>query len=240
MFSSAKNNTRFCLITASLLVLTVVLGRIISVFQSVSATDIAYADWVSNLMAYIGELIVCARAVLSYTAAACAVYYLNRSAAVCAVLLAAGAALLDYAARFLIDLLSSSLTGMEILALIWLLLQLLYELIFLALAVLIAVMMKKKADTSASPYTARKYTVIRAIRCAVLLLLLSHIALEAYYLVDFLLTYTGITNTEIASIIGQFLKILVIYGGGALLLAEGFSAMYAKAGVLPANSVPEQ
>lgn len=230
-----NHKSKFCLLTVILLIGTVILGRLASYFQSVSATDIAYADWVSTLTAYLGEVIVSARTAISFSAIAAAAYYLDKSCVRLSIVFAAAAALMDYAARFLIDWFSGSLDGTQTLALVWLLLQYAYELIFIALAVLIVVMMKKKALAADSRRTAEKFSCIRAIRYALVLVLLSHVALEAYYLVDFLLSYTNITNTEIASMIGQFLKIFVIYGGLALLFAEGMHAWFVKVLFAPAE-----
>lgn len=223
-----KQKSKFCLLTVLFLLGTIVLGRLSSYFQTISATDIAYADWVSDLMSYIGEIIVTLRTVISFSAVSYAAYYLDKSSLRWSVAFSAGAAFLDYAARFLIDYLSGSLNGTEMLALIWLLLQYVYELIFIVLAVLIILMMKRKAQSAENRRTAEKFSCIHAIRYALLLVMLSHVALEAYYLVDFLLSYTNITNTEIASIIGQFLKIFVIYGSIALLFAEGMYTCFKK------------
>lgn len=232
--------SKFCLLTVLLLLAAVILGRLSSYFQSVSATDIAYADWVSDLMAYLGEVIVSARTVVSFSAIACAAYYLDKSALTQSIIFASAAALLDYAARFLIDCISGALDGAETLALVWLLLQYAYEMIFIALAVMIVLMMKKKALAAETRRTAEKFSCIRAIRYALILVMLSHVALEAYYLVDFLLSYTGITNTEIASMVGQFLKIFVIYGGIALIFAEGMHAWYVKALFAPAETAASE
>ncbi|MBQ4193369.1 MAG: hypothetical protein II650_03850, partial [Clostridia bacterium] len=52
---------------------------------------------------------------------------------------------------------------------------------------------------------------------AVLPYAVSRILAEIWYLVDFLLTYSGVTSTEIASIVGSFLRITVIYGAFGML-----------------------
>lgn len=225
-----KENTKqkFCRITVLLLISLVILGRLTSYFYSVSATDISYANWIPTLLSYIGEILASCRTVVSFSSIAVAAYIFNRQSLNLSVIFAAAAAILDYAARFFIDLSTGALSGAEMLAVIWLLLQLAYEWIFLALGVLIIIMMKNRYASAETKRTAEKYSCIRSVRYALSLVLFSHIALEVYYLVDFMLTYTGITNTEIASMIGQFLKIIVIYGGIALILAEIMQSVFAK------------
>lgn len=230
---NAKKN--FFLFTAVTLAALVVLGRLNSYFNTIAATDIAISDWVTTLLTYLGEILTSCRTVISFSAIAAAAYLLDKKSLVISCVIAVGFALLDYAARFLIDCFSGAITGMETMAVIWLLLQLAYEAIFIALAILIVNMMKTKFDLAETPRRAAKFSCIRAVRWALFAVCLSHIALEVYYLIDFLLTYTNITNTEIASMIGQFLKIIVIYGGIAFILAEGMQSVYAKLLLIPSS-----
>lgn len=218
----------FCL-CAVLLIILVAAGRLTSYFRSITETDIAYDSWITTLLVYLGEIITACRTVVSFSAIAFSAYYLQkRKAFVISIVFAMSAAFLDYAARFLIDLMGGAIAGAELFTAIWLLLQIAYEWIFIALAAVIINSMKKRSATAETKRTASKYTVNRASAYSLLLVLASHIVLEGYYLADFLLTYTGITNTEIASIIGSFLKIIVIYGGISLILSEGMLSLYSN------------
>jgi len=218
--NQTKNKSRLYLTTLLLLLLTVVLGRLVSYFTSVTATDIAYADWVPPLLGWLGEIITASRTVIGFSAAAAAVFYLNRSSALTVSAISAAAAFLDCLARFLIDMISSSLTGLELLAVIWLLLQFAYEVIFIALAYLIAVIIKGRFDRAETARTREKNSSSAALRLSLLLVMLSKAALEVFYMVDFLTSYTNITSAETASIIGQFVRIAVIYGGLSIALGE--------------------
>lgn len=225
-----KDNAKqkfFCF-TVTTLALLVVLGRVTSYFNTISATDVAVSDWVTTLLTYLGEILTAARTVVSFSAIAVAAYVLDKKSLVFSTVYVFAFALLDYAARFLIDFVNGAITGVETMAIIWLLLQFAYEGIFIILAVLIVNMMKAKLDNAETPRRAAKFSCIRAVRWSLFAVCLSRVALEVYFLVDFLLTYTNITNTETASIIGQFLKIIVIYGGISFMLAEGMQSVYAR------------
>ena len=215
-----KNESRLCLTTFLLLILTVVLGRLVSYFTSVTATDVAYADWVPSLLGWLGEIITACRTVIGFSAVVTAVYLAGRKTAFTAAAAASAAAFLDCLARFLIDILSSSLAGMELLAAVWLLLQFAYEVIFIALAYLAAVIIKRRYDAAETERTREKNSSIVSLRWSVILVLASKVLLEVYYLVDFLMNYTNITTAETASIIGQFVRIAVIYGCVSLAAGE--------------------
>lgn len=228
MYLKQNANRNFYLTASLLLMLTVVLGRLTSYFNTIFATDIAVADWVTTLLTYLSEIITSCRTVVSFSTVAVAFYIFKRKTVVLSTILVFGAAILDYAGRFFIDLSTGAIVGVEVLALVWLLLQLAYEAIFITLAVLIIYLVRKQFETSDHPRSSVKYSCIRSVRYALLLVLLSNIASETVYLIDFLNSYTNITNTEIASIIGSFLKIIVIYGGFPYLLAEAMQLLYAK------------
>ena len=224
--TQTKNKSRLYPTTFLLLLLTVVLGRLVSYFTSVTATDIAYSDWVSSLLGWIGEILSASRTVIGFSAVAAAVFYADRSAALTSAAIASAAAFIDCLARFLLDLLSSSLTGMELLAVIWLLLQFVYEVIFIALAYFIAVIIKNRYSRAETAHTREKNSSSAALRLSLILVMLSKAVLEVCYLVDFLMSYTNITTTEKASIIGQFVRIAVIYGGLSIAVGELFHPLH--------------
>ena len=205
------------LILFVVLLLLVVLGRALSYLYSVSFTDIAYPGWVSSLASYLAEIVVAVRVAVGFAAVVHAVYRNRQIGGTLACVLTAS--LIDYLARCLIDALSGAVSS-AVFALIWVGTQFLYEAVFTVLAFLIAVLVKRKWDAAETPRAKAKYSERRAAAYAVLLYLVSRLVLEVWYLVDFLTSYTNITNAEIASIVGSFLKILVIYGGIAWLAAS--------------------
>ncbi len=210
------------------------LGRGVSWFHTVTANDIAYAAWVPTVLSYLAEILVCARVTLAIAAITFAVYRGTGAGSYLAA--AAITAFLDYGARFLIDFATSAIVGMEAVAAIWLTLQFLFEMLFVVFSYVVAAYMKKKFRTTESPRQAEKYSVNRAATVSLLLVMLSRIALEVWYLVDFLLTYSDITSTETASIVGAFLKVIVIYGGVAVLLGEGYTEFLKKTEKNPGNT----
>ena len=220
-------------ITVLVMLALVVLGRGVSYFHTIAATDISFALWVSSALSYLAELLVCARTVAAVAGITYAVYrdrgagkYLGA---------AAGIAFLDYAARFLIDFATSAIVGAEILAASWLLMQFLFEMLFVVLAYAIARAMRKKMQAAETGLQAEKYTVNRSCAASLLLVMASRLVLEIWYLIDFMLAYTDITAAETASIIGSFLKVIVIYGGAAVLLGEWYTELLKKTDAVPRN-----
>lgn len=215
-------------VTVLLMLVLALLGRGVSYVNTAAATDISYADWVPAALSYLGELLVCARTVLGIAGITFAVYFFGKPTALRFLAGAAGAALLDYSARFVIDLVTKAITDVELLAASWLFMQFLFEMLFVVLSYVVAGAMKSKMERAEVRRQAEKYTVNRACTVSLLLVMLSRIALEVWYLVDFLLMYTNITATETASMVGAFLKVIVIYGGAAVLLGEWYTEMLKK------------
>lgn len=220
-------------ITVLVMLALVVLGRGVSSFHTVAATDIAFDAWVSSALSYLAELLVCARTVAAIAGITWAVYRNQGSGKFLAA--AAVIALLDYAARFVIDYASSAIVGAEVLAASWLLLQFLFEMLFVVLAYLIAGAMRKKLQTAETRRQAERYTVNRSCTVSLLLVMVSRLMLEVWYLIDFMLAYTDITAAETAAIVGSFLKVLVIYGGAAVLFGEWYTELLKKLDKAPQN-----
>ena len=231
---SKNTGTGFRVTFLAMLVL-VVLGRGVSWFNTIAATDIAYAAWVSSALSYLAEFLVCARTVVGIAGITYAVYRFGTRTAVKFLGITAAAALLDYAARFVIDLVTDAITEMEVLAAYWLFLQFLFEMLFAAAAYFIACGMKTKFASTDIPRQAEKYTVNRSCMFSLLLVMLSRLVLEIWYLIDFLLAYTDITSTETASIVGSFLKVIFIYGGISVLLGEWYTEGLKKRYDVPQN-----
>ncbi len=229
--TSQKTGTGFRLTLLVMLAL-VILGRSVSYFHTVAVTDIAYAAWVSSALSYLAELLVCARTAVAVAGITYGVYRQQGGRFLTA---AAGIAFLDYAARFTIDFVTSAIADAELLAASWLFLQFLFEMLFIALAYAAAGWMRKKQRTAESRLQAEKYTVNRSCMLSLLLVLLSRLGLEIWYLIDFMIAYTDITATETASIVGSFLKVIVIYGGAAVLLGEWYTELLKKLDRAPQN-----
>ena len=217
-------------VTALSMLVLVLLGRVVSYGNTVAATDIAYADWVISALSYLSELLVCARTVLAIAGITFGMYRFGKTNARKFLGAAIGVAFIDYAARFMIDLFTKAITDVELLAASWLFMQFVFEMLFVLLSYWIAGTMKAKYASviRESPRQAEKYTVNRACTISLLLVMLSRIVLEIWYLADFLMTYSNITAAETAAIVGSFLKVLVIYGGAAVLLGEGYTEFLKK------------
>lgn len=224
---SRKTGTGFRL-TVFLMLALVLLGRGVSYFHTIAATDIAYAAWVSSVLSYCAEILVCARTVIAIAGITYGVYHPQTQSGGKFLAAAAVTALVDYAARFTIDCVTGAIADAEIFAAAWLLLQFLFEMLFVALSYVIAGWMRKKSAASDTRGAAEKYSVNRSCAVSVLLVMLSRLALEVWYLIDFLLAYTDITAGETASIVGTFLKVIVIYGGTAVLIGEWYTELLKK------------
>jgi len=221
-------------ITVIVMLALVVLGRGVTCLHTVTATNIAFAGWVSSVLSYLAELLVCARTVAAIAGVTYAVYRNCGGGKFFAA--AAGAALLDYAARFVIDFSTSAIAGAELLAASWLILQFLFEMLFIVLAYVIAGTMRKKLAAAETRHQAERYTVNRACTVSLLLVMISRLAMEVWYLIDFMIVYTDITAAETAAIVGSFLKVIVIYGGAAVLFGEWYTELLKKAEKVPQNA----
>ena len=228
--TECKNNqAKYILKPALLLLAIAVVGRVVSYLYSITATDIAFEDWVPSTLSYAIEIITAARVSLSYSMVIYAVYRSEKNGKELA--LVGLITFLDFGARYVIDLSNNSISGSETAALIWVLLQLIYELIFIALAYLLGRIMLPKftsALESGNRRAASKFAPAKTVRSAILLYTASRVLSEIIYLIDFLTTYSDITSAEIASVIGSFMKIFIIYGAAAIIFAEIYRGMFVR------------
>lgn len=225
-----KNNTRLFVSVLIWSLALILAGRITTHFTSLAATDIAIPEWVSFVSGLIAELIVCARIVVGYSGLAQCAYHpavtaegKRRTALPGMLTLVLVLSFIDYMARFVIDFASGSILGSEMLAVIWLLLQFLYEGVFIVMSMLLILLRANRYRTAETARTRTHFSPVSAVRVSVLLTLLSRLILEAVSIIQFVMTYTGITSAEVASMFGSVIRIIVIYGGGALILAEFFT-----------------
>lgn len=224
--SQRREKTRFLALTALISFVLIAAARASTYVCTLSSTDIAYPEWVEIFTSYLSETLVALRLSASF-AAICFAVYCNAGAA-SAVVAASVFSLADFSARFVIDLTTGAISGSETVALIWLGVSFACEFIFIILSYLAAKIMKLKHDGAENPRRRKKFTPERSLLVSVGLYLLSRVISELFYLVDFLMSYINITNTEIASMVGSFLKIFAIYGGAAYLFAYLCLALFRR------------
>ncbi|MBQ8641723.1 MAG: hypothetical protein IJ480_05840 [Clostridia bacterium] len=226
------------LLALALLVLTV-LCRGIGYIYSTMATDIAYSDLAVSIMGILVEALTILRTMTGYCAILYAMYrwennspvrYRCGGAVTLTVLLCDG---LDCFSRYLVDSATSSITDVEILAALWLLLQFCYSTILVMLCWCTGRILFHPAAGK------QPCSMDRVLTQCTLYLLGTRLALEIYYLADFLATYSDITPSEISSITGQFLYTIVLYGGAAWGIGMGLSALLKHIYGVPAVRLPD-
>ena len=230
-----NSSTRLFLTVLAASLGLIVMGRVSTQFTAIASTDIAFPEWVSFVFAIVSELIVCARIVMGCAGLAQCAYHpavtpdgRKHTALAPMLTMVLALSLADYLARFLVDFLTGAVTGMEGLAMIWLLMQFLYEAVFIVMSMLLILLQARKFAAAETARSRERHSPAAAVRCAVLLILLSRVVLEAASIIEFVSTYSDITAAETASMIGSVIKILVIYGGGALILGELFTDLLQK------------
>lgn len=225
--SPAKHNgNRFFLTYFIIILILIVAGRAVSYLCTLSSTNIAFPEWVESVTSYLSEILDAARRAVSYSAIVCAAFCGTGVKTTVSVSLLT---LLDFAARFVIDLVTSAVSGTEVVALIWLGANFIYELIFLILACIVTRIVKLKLNSEENERKKRRHTPEKALLYSVGLYCASRLLSEIFYLVDFLLSYVNITNTEIASIVGSFLEIFVVYGGITYIVGYVVLPLFYKA-----------
>ena len=193
-------------------------GRAVSYFAAAASSDIAFPGWLASLADYGAELIAALRVAVGLGALTAFAYRGRRIVPL--FLLCLAAAFVDYAARFVIDTVSGNLGDYRIVAIFWLLGEFLYEAVFTAAGLWVILVFRKRYHAAESPRKRAKFAPLIAAAFSVLPYAVSRIFAEIWYLIDFLLTYSGITSTEIASIVGSFLRILAIYGAFGVIAAR--------------------
>ncbi len=216
--SPKRSGSRALLCVAAVLLLLAAAGRAVSYFAAAAASDIAFPMWLASLAEYGAELIAALRFAVglgALTAFACRDGNLAPIFSVCL-----AAAFVDYAARFAIDTLSGNLGDYGVVAVFWLLGEFLYEAVFNAAGLWVILAFRKRFRAADSPRSRAKAAPLAAAAYSVLPYAVSRVLLEVWYLIDFLLTYSGVTSTEIASIVGSFLRILAIYGAFGVIASR--------------------
>lgn len=230
-----KNNARLLLTVLLWSLALIVMGRVSTQFTAIASTDVAFPEWIAFVSSLVSELIVCARMVIGCAGLAQCAYHpiqsaenKKKTALPAMLILVLAMAFTDYLARFLIDFFTGSIAGSESLAVIWLFFQFLYEGVFIVMAMLLILLQANKYNAAETARSGDRHSPSIAVRLSVLLILISRVVLEVISIVDFVTTYSDITTTETASMIGAVIKILVIYGGSAMILGEIFTDMLEK------------
>ncbi len=211
-----KTGHRFFVVYFSVILVLICAARAISYLCTLSSTDITFPEWVETVTSYLSEILDAVRRAVSYAAVVCAVYTGSGIITTVSVSLLT---LSDLAVRFFIDYFGNAISGTEIVAALWLGADFLYEVIFIILACILSRLVQLKFMSADDRRKKNKFSSEKALLYSVVLYCISRLAFELIYLIDFLLSYVNITNTEIASIVGSFLKIIVIYGGISYLAA---------------------
>ncbi len=206
------NTLRFYGFTLLLSLLLILPGRLSAYFYSVTATDISYSDGIVWLLGNAVDLFVCLRLAVGFAAIVFARYRFGKKALLLTALLALFASFADYLTRFLIDYLSGAVADMVTLSLIWVGIQFLSETVFLALGALTASHFASRHALAESDRGRQKFSPNRAVIVSALLLCCAYFLMEGINVVDFVTTYSDITGPEIASMVGEFLRIAVVYG----------------------------
>lgn len=201
------------------LVLLSLLCRGMGYIYSIMATDIAYSDVVVTIMGVLVEVLTIGRTMIGFCGILYAMHRWERNSPYrCGgrtLLVVLGCEVLDCASRYWVDKLTSSITNLEGFALLWLSLQLCYSTV-------LYVVVWCGGKFWFHPIGKRAAVPLeRTVTTSTLILLATRLLLELYYLIDFLITYSNITGTEVASIIGQFLYTIVLYGGIAWGIGMG-------------------
>lgn len=213
-----RNKEKSLLPFFAVLIVTALLGRTATYFYNLTYNDITFADWIPALLSYLSEILVCLRTAFVFGALTYAAYcgVPVRKVLIPSLVIAFA----DYAARFFIDWHSGALASSYLPALMWLGAEFVYEAVFILIAAYISVRRHEKMSIAETVIMRKKYSPSKTNYVTVAVFTLSRMLSEVIYLVDFLTTYSDVTNTEVASIIGSFLKIAVIYGGVGYIAAE--------------------
>jgi len=209
----------FRLILLVLLGLTGI-GRLTNHFYSITYTDVLYDVWISTVLGYVLDGLSCLRYVLGFGAVLYAQWKWGNHAGDIIFITAVLCDLVDVGVRFVIDYFTDSIIGMEIMTIIWLLLQFAYDMIILALCWITGRILRMRYQASESVRRDRKYSMARTFRQSLLYVLILRIVIWAIDAVDFISNYSDIQSYEYASMAGQFVFTLVLYGGVAFLLSE--------------------
>lgn len=219
---------RFLIRFTLVLLCTTIAGRLLGLFYGESATNILYADWVSVVLGYAEDLLGCLRTTYLICAVAYGYWNFGLSFSNRHILLSGGLILFDMLSRLAVDLLQNNIAELVTVAVIWLALQLAYELVLCVLAWLTAQLLLHWRNTSSHPRAKDRYTLAAALRFSLLWQLVARVGMEVYNILTFTSSYTDITAAEVSSMVGYLLYAVILYGGVAFLAEEGLRTLWMK------------
>jgi len=209
--------------TALFLLLLTVLGRGMGYIYSTMATDIAYSDLAVEIVGILVEVLTILRTAGGYCAILYAMYRWEKSDtryrcgwAVMLTVLVCDA--MDCLSRYLVDKATSSITDLEIMAVLWLTLQFCYSTVLVLVCWCTGLFLFHPAGGKEPAGLEKAVTV------SVFWLFGTRLVLEIFYIIEFFVTYTNPTGTEIASMIGQILYTIILYGCAAWGIGMGIGA----------------
>ncbi len=222
MHTEKRPTSYLPLVALALLVLTG-LSRGMGYIYSTMATDIAYAELPVRIIGILVEVLNILRTVTGYAAILFAMARWDRDTPAkvrcgpAAFVVVWVMDILDYASRYLVDIATASITDMEMVAMLWLLLQLSYSTILLLVCWCLGTWLTH-------PKSGAPKSLDVLLTCSVLVLAGSRLLLEGYYILEFLSLYANVTTSEISAMVGQVLYTLVLYGGVAWVAIMAVSA----------------
>lgn len=219
---------RFLIRFTLVLLCTTIVGRLLGLFYGESATNILYKDWISVVLGYAEDLLGCLRTTYLFCAVAFGYWTFGLSFSNRHILLSGGLILVDMLSRLAVDLAQNSIAELVTVAVIWLALQLAYELVLCVLAWITAQLVLHWRQTSPHPRAKERYTLAAALRLSLLWQLIARVGMEGFNILSFTSSYTDITTAEVSSMVGYLLYAVILYGGVAFLAEEGLRTLWER------------
>ncbi len=219
---------RFLIRFTLVLLCTTIAGRLLGLLYGESATNVLYADWVSVVLGYVEDLLGCLRTTYLFCAVVYGYWTFGLSFSNRHILLSGALILVDMLSRLTVDLLQNNIEELVTVAVIWLALQMAYELVLCILAWITAQLVLHLRQTSPHPRAKDRYTLPAALRFSLFWQLIARFAMEVCNIFSFTSTYADITTAEISSMVGYLLYAVILYGGVAFLAEEGLRALWEK------------
>lgn len=223
---AAMTKKRFLIQCTLVLLCTTIAGRLLGLFYGESATNILYANWISVVLGYAEDLLGCLRTTYLFCSIAYGYWVFGLSYSNRHFLLSTGLILIDMLSRLAVDLLQNNISELVTVAVIWLALQMAYELMLCVLAWITAQLVLHLHKTSSHPRAKDRHTLATALRLSLLWQFLSRVGMEGYNILSFTSSYTDITSAEISSMVGYLLYAVILYGGIAFLAEEGLRTLW--------------
>ncbi|MBE6598164.1 MAG: hypothetical protein E7638_01840 [Ruminococcaceae bacterium] len=220
------------------LFLVIAISRALTFAYSNVAVDISYAPWVADVLQLAAEIMYGVKNAIGYSAVAYGTWHISKKVGSRLALVFFLGLVFENAVRLFIDILSSALMNYGIpLALISLGIQLIYESVFLLLALAVSRFFLRLKDWHPHRTKEKRVSAKLSARCALVLFTASELIREVVYFIEYYFTYAPLAASEFAEALGSFLRIIVIYGGIPVLLCE---AVFPLLGMITASADKRQ